>query len=76
MDLAGHTKEVKYTDELAIIQHPFALYNTYHNLLEHKSMLFSFLYSIAGMFDMSTLSFTNEISKVRFYFPESPVFFH
>jgi hypothetical protein len=74
MDLVAHTKQIKYTDELAIIQHPFGLDNAYHNLLEHKSVLFSFLYSI-GMFDMKTLSFTNEISKVKLYFPNSPVFY-
>jgi hypothetical protein len=55
-----------FDSEFAIIEAPFAMYNSFHNVIDQKATLFSMMYSL-GMYKLRTLTLSN--NNLEFYFP-------
>jgi hypothetical protein len=62
-----------YSSEFAFIGAPFAMYNSFHNVIDQKATLFSMMYSL-GMYSLRTLTLSN--NNLEFYFPFQGVASH
>jgi hypothetical protein len=52
--------------EFAVIEAPFAMHNSFHNIIDQKATLFAMMYSL-GMYSLRTLTLSN--NNLEFYFP-------